>query len=289
MLFPSDEELERLLVGPESVAWQFGSDTRLWLVMLYPLLLQVAHPTVGAAVSDHSNFEQRPWDRLVRSIDWLTLLVYGGPEAAAAGRKLRALHKRFRGTREDGTVYSALDREAYAWVHATLLESYVAGHAQFGRRMSRAQLERFYGEYRGLGRLAGVRERDLPGDWRAFRAYFDRMVAERLARNDAVERVLHAVARPTSPLPSLPDPVWRLTSMPLQRALWLGGIGLMPPILRARLGIGWSWYDRLAYDALGRCARALTPALPERLLVTGPAQLRARSDTIARGPLGTRA
>ncbi len=44
-LFPAESELGGLLVGPESVSWRYTSDARLYLVMLYPLLLQVAHPT----------------------------------------------------------------------------------------------------------------------------------------------------------------------------------------------------------------------------------------------------
>ncbi len=55
------------------------------------------------------------------------------------GRRLRAMHKGFQGTREDGKRYYALEPEAYAWVHATLLETYVAGHAQFGRPMRRTR------------------------------------------------------------------------------------------------------------------------------------------------------
>ena len=63
-VFPNDAEARRLLVGPGSVAWRFGSDPRLYLVALCPLILQVAHPTVGADVRDFSDFEQRPWERL---------------------------------------------------------------------------------------------------------------------------------------------------------------------------------------------------------------------------------
>src|SRR5947209_11781988 len=108
-LFPSAKDADRLLVGPRSVAWRYGSDARLYLVMLYPLLLQVAHPTVGAGVRDYSEFEQRPWERLLRSLDWVSLLVYGGWEAIAAGRRLQALHKGFKGTRDDGKPYYALE------------------------------------------------------------------------------------------------------------------------------------------------------------------------------------
>ena len=89
-LFPTDDELQEVLVGPDSVSWAVASDIRLYAAMLYPLLLQVAHPTVGAGVRDYSDFERRPWDRLMRSLDWVTLLVYGGGDAVAAGRRLRS-------------------------------------------------------------------------------------------------------------------------------------------------------------------------------------------------------
>ncbi len=242
-LFPSGPELDQLLAGPESVSWRFGSDARLYLVMLYPLLLQVAHPTVGAGVRDFSDFEQRPWDRLLRSLDWVNLLVYGGEDGAAAGRRLRALHKEFRGVREDGKRYYALEPEAYAWVHATLLESYVTGHARFGRPMSSDQRERFYAEYRGLGRLVGVREGDLPEDWAGFRAYFDRTLREQLVRTESVDRVLRSVRHAPPPPVPLPGPAWRAIAFPAQRAMWLGGLGPMPPYLRERLGVSWTRYD----------------------------------------------
>jgi uncharacterized protein (DUF2236 family) len=285
-LFPGEEELDGLLVGPSSVSWRFVSDIRLYLVMLYPLLLQVAHPTVGAGVSDYSDFERRSWERLLHTLDWVTLLVYGGHDAVAAGRRLRALHKNFTGTREDGRPYYALEPDAYAWVHATLIESYVAGHAQFGRPMTPKQTERFYREYRGLGRLVGVRENDLPEDWAGFRAYFDSVSRSELVRTKAVRRVIRTVRHPAQPPLPVPEPIWRAGSLPAQRAAWIGGVGLVGPELRARLGIDWSSRDERAYHALGRLTRGMTPALPRRLRVMGPGQLRMRRRAIAAGPLG---
>ncbi|MBV9309760.1 MAG: DUF2236 domain-containing protein [Solirubrobacterales bacterium] len=285
-IFPTDEELEGLLVGPESVTWRFASDARLYLGMLYPLLLQVAHPTVAAGVHDFSDFEQRPWERLLRTLDYVTLLAYGGHDAVAAGRRLRALHKQFRGKRADGRPYSALEPTAYAWVHATVLDSYVAGHERFGTPMTRAQKERFYREYRGLGRLIGVRERDLPGDWGGFRRYFDEMIDGELTRTESVDRVLRSVTKATPPPMPLPDLLWRTVRFPAQRALWLGGIGLLPPALRERLGISWSLADELAFRTLGTAMRSTTPLMPQRLRVMGPRQLEVRRRAIAWGPLG---
>ena len=148
-VFPPDTELEQILVGPDSVTWRTTSDARLYAVMLYPLLLQVAHPTVGAGVRDYSDFEQRPWNRLIRTIDYVTLLVYGGADAGPAGRRLRDIHKQFKGVREDGQRYHALEPDAYAWVHATLIDTYVRGHAQFGRPMTPDEVTRFYASTAG--------------------------------------------------------------------------------------------------------------------------------------------
>jgi uncharacterized protein (DUF2236 family) len=283
--FPAPDEIDRLLVGPDSVAWRFGSDARLHLVSLYPLLLQVAHPTVGAGVRDYSDFELRPWDRLLRTLDYVNLLIYGGQEAVAAGRRLRSLHKGFRGMREDGRAYYALEPDAYAWVHATLIEAYIAGHRHFGRPMRPYEQERFYAEYRGLGRLIGVRESALPDDYAGFRVYFAE-ASQDLVRTVSVERVLSAIRRAAKPPLPLPDPLWRAVRLPAAGVTWLGGVGLIEPRLRSRLGIRWHAGDELAFRALGRATRGLEPVMPESLKVMGPGQLRWRAGAIARGPLG---
>jgi uncharacterized protein (DUF2236 family) len=285
-VFPSDGEVDGLLIGPDSVTWRRTSDVRLNAVMLYPVLLQVAHPTVAAGVNDYSDFEHRLWDRFMRTIDYVSLLVYGGRDAVPAGRRLRELHRGFKGVREDGKRYSALEPDAYAWVHATLLESYVAGHAHFGNPMRPDQLDRFYAEYRGLGRLIGVRDGDLPPTWPGFRGYFDRMVGHELVHTAAVDRVLTTLHRAPPPPMRIPGPVWSALRLPAAQVMRLGGVGLMAPHLRARLGIDWSKADEAQFRALGTLSRSLTPVMPTRLRITGPAQLRSRREAIAQGPLG---
>jgi len=285
-VYPTEAELDEILVGPESVSWRFTSDVRLHFVVLYPLLLQVAHPTVDAGVREYSDFEERPWERLMRTLDYVTLLVYGGRDAVAAGRRLRELHRRFRGVREDGVPYNALEPDAYAWVHASLIVTYVSGHAHFGTPMTREEVERFYAEYRALGRLIGVRRRDLPLGWEAFCAYFERTCSEKLLRTASIERVLNTVRQVASPPLPFPEPLWRAVRMPASRALWLGGVGLMDGALRRRLDIGWSRADEAQFRTLGLLSRGLTPVMPKGLRVVGPQQLRWRRRAIARGPLG---
>jgi uncharacterized protein (DUF2236 family) len=285
-LFPSDTEIDGLMLGPESVAWRSTSDVRLNLAVLYPLLFQVAHPTIDAAVSHCSDFDERPWDRFLATADYLNLLVYGGRSAAAAGRRLRAVHKRFRGRRADGTPYSALEPAAYAWVHATLLDTFVRATACFTTALAPAETERFYREYRGLGRLIGVRERDLPPTGGGFRAYFRRTARYQLSRTASVERVLNAIREVASAPAPIPNPMWRAIKLPAQRAVWVGGIGLMDPEIRRRLEIRWTGIDEAEFVVLSALSRGLTPVMPESLKIIGPGHLRVRTHAIARGPLG---
>ena len=117
-VLPPPEEWPQLAPGPESVVWRRASDPRVLLTAGYALVLQVAHPTVGAGVSEHSSFREDPWRRLSRTLDAFYGLVYGGPQAAGeAGRRLRALHRTIRGVEAGGRRYSALEPEAYAKKH----------------------------------------------------------------------------------------------------------------------------------------------------------------------------
>ncbi len=286
MIFPSEEELDGLILGPDSVAWRVTSDLRLNVAMLYPLLLQVAHPTVDAGVAEHSDFEHRPWDRLLRTMDYVSMLVYGGREAVSAGRRLRALHRRFRGTTADGRRYSALEPAAYAWVHATLIATYVHGNARFGTPMSEDETSRFYAEYRGLGRLIGVRERDLPPTWPQFCTYFRRTARTKLQPTTSVQRVLSTMQHPGAPPTPITGRLWPAIRLPARRIVWLGGVGLLDPIVRRRLEIGWNPLDEAQFRMLGASARLVGPVLPASLKVTGPGHLRWREAEIASGPLG---
>ena len=286
---PTAEEVPELVPSPGSVVWNYAGDGRLLATAGYALLLQVSHPTVGAGVSEHSNFKEDPWGRLFRTLDYTYSMVYGGPRLAAEiGRRVRDMHKHIKGVKPNGERYHALEPEAYAWVHATLVESIITGHRHFGLRMRPDEIERFYADWRRSGRLVGVRERDLPEDWARFRIYFDRMVAERLEDNEAVQDVLATLAQPARPpVPVLNDPAWRVIRFPAARALSIATLGLLPPLLRRRFGVRWTRPQELQLRALGAASRAATPLLPGRLRNTGPAYLRWRREALARGDVAS--
>ena len=250
----------------------------------YALVLQVAHPTVAAGVREHSNYAQDPFGRLIRTLDYLYVMTYGGPEAAAAtASRLREMHKRIRGEKPDGSRYSALEPEPFAWVHATLFEAVVKGSQYFGVPLRPDQIERLWREWLDMARLIGIHDDDLPRDMAGYRDYFDRMVDERLEDSDTVQEVLSVMTRPAAPpVPLIGGPLWKLLRVPLSRPLALATTGFLPRALRERFGLRWTRAQELELRALGRISRSTTPVLPARIRNVGPAYLAWRRQAIAR-------
>lgn len=87
-ILPPAADWPSLTPHPGTITWRRAGDARVLIAAGYALLLQVAHPTVGAGVSEHSEFQRDPWGRLLRTLDYACTIVYGGPQAA--GSTLRA-------------------------------------------------------------------------------------------------------------------------------------------------------------------------------------------------------
>jgi uncharacterized protein (DUF2236 family) len=270
------DEARGLLVGPGSLAWERSSDARIFTGAVYTLLLQVAHPTVGAGVAQQSTFRDDPWGRLLRTLDYATTMTYGGDEAIAMGRRIREMHKLIRGTTPDGRRYSALEPEAFAWVHLTLAAGLVRAHAHFGRPFAPDELEELWGEWRGLGRLLGIRDRDLPTTWADAEELRDSTVRDRLVRTEAVGQVLSLVDGPAAPAAWIPAGLWSLAVRPAAWGVAVATGGLLGPELRDRLGVAWDPRRERAFRVLGRASRASGAVLPPPLRVTGPGYLRLR-------------
>src|SRR3954454_21807469 len=98
-ILPTDEEAREILLGPDSLSWRKLGDPRYFFGAGYALMLQVAHPTVGSGVRDHSNFQEDPWGRLMRTTDYLFLLVYGGGGGPPVGGRRGGPHKPVKGAK----------------------------------------------------------------------------------------------------------------------------------------------------------------------------------------------
>ncbi|WP_410587098.1 oxygenase MpaB family protein [Amycolatopsis sp. lyj-23] len=247
-----------------TAVWRYFGDFRAAFLAEQVLVLQVAHPVVAAGVRDHSGYTADPWTRLLRTVGSLSIYVYGGPAGARVeAARLRALHRSFTGL-ADGRRYSALEPAAYAWVHATLMKAPVDAQRFFGVPLSDVELAEYYQQMCDVGRLLGVRERDLPSDWTAFERYYAEMVAG-FGLNEAIGTLFETIRTVPKPFRWLPSSWWqgfRRGQMFLVRAT-------LPPSLRESLGLQWTDVDQRKFARFAARVRWVSTPIPAALR-TGP-------------------
>ncbi|MFA9272977.1 MAG: oxygenase MpaB family protein [Baekduiaceae bacterium] len=285
-VLPADDDWAALAVDETSLSWRRGSDIRVFAAAGYALALQVAHPTVGAGVSQLSQYREDPIGRFQRTSDFTNQIIYGGPEGAARmGKAVRDLHKHVKGVRDDGERYHALEPEAYAWVHATGAEAIVKGHEHFGIRFTEGEREDFWAEWRRIGRFLGIRWRDLPETWVGFESYRDEMLFGRLEHTVCLDEVWESMENPILPrrIRELPGPGPELLRRVIVHGTRLNTVGMMSPLLRKRLGFSWSRAEEAEFQLNGMLARAATPVMPASLKCTGPGYAARRGEAIAAG------
>lgn len=244
-----------------TAAWKYFGDFRDVLLAGQVLVLQVGHPVVAAGVRDHSDYTSDPWTRLMRTGASLSIYVYGGAAGAQVeASRLRTLHRSFTGSL-DGRRYSALNPEAYAWVHATLVKVPVDVQRFFGKPLSDVELEEYYAQMCDIGRLLGVRDRDLPPDWAAFLRYYDEMVAG-FAGNPTIDALFETIRTVRKPVGWLRDSWWRpVRDLQARGQLFLIRATL-PEELRARLGLQWTPRDQRRFARFAFAVRVLATPIP---------------------------
>ncbi|WP_433682026.1 oxygenase MpaB family protein [Nocardia sp. CA-119907] len=227
----------------DSLTARLAADWRLIMLAPSALLLQVAHPVIGSGVAEHSIFKTDPIGRFDRSY-WPTLaLAFYGDDTAAYGRDIRAMHKGIGGVDHAGRRYHAWEPEAYFFVLATAHWATETVATRFGSGLTEAQRADLYDGWRHTALLAGLPQRAVPKDLSSFETWFDQVVHERLEHHPSVDDVLETMSRPpvTAPIPAW---LWKLVMWRIvgPLAVWVN-TGVLPPSVRARLGLEWSARD----------------------------------------------
>ena len=131
--------------------------------MIRATVLEAAHPQIGAALVDNSTFVAHPWRRLRNTFLSMRRMFDADPavrEREAA--RLNRLHARMSGTDSRGRAYDAMDREARAWVVATLFESAVTMCRLSGQPLDQDTMERHVRRVPRVPRRARRRRRGTP-------------------------------------------------------------------------------------------------------------------------------
>lgn len=255
-------------LGPDSLIWRYFGDSRVLLFLGTGFILQVAHPVIGKGVGDHSSFKTDPYGRLQRSLDLLWPCVYNTPVGVAEyGRKLREMHRNIRGTGYDGKPYHALAIEPYMWVHITAYMGFLDMAEFVGDELTAAQKQQLFDEWLQMGRQLGIRDQDMPQDIPSYWTYVNRMIDERLERNETLdylcnEEYFRRQSKP--PLKWLPTVLWKPIGRFGGSVAWLCARASMPESFRRKFDISWTGRDARRYRRVSLLLRTIWPLLPER-------------------------
>ncbi len=222
-------------LGPGSILWQTTGDNCGMLLAARALVLQTAYPAVGAGVGEHSVYKTDPYGRLERTLQSVMAQVYGGARAAQEGRRLREMHRDIKGVDSKGRRYSALNPEAYVWVHATTFEVTLVFLERFATPLRADQVEQLFDEWRRVGLLLGIKDHHLPRTVEEFWVAWDRGLAV-LEDNEVVQDLLHN-APPAPPGLPVPDAVFAWLLQPLLKLRRDIVVWTVPPELAARFGL----------------------------------------------------
>lgn len=263
------------VLGPDSLIWRYFGDIRVMFFLGTGLIVQTAHPVIGKAVDEHSDYRTDAYGRLKRSLDLLWPVIYNDVAGAREyGRMLRERHRTIKGTGYDGKPYHALNPEPYLWVHMTAYNGIVNMAKFFGEELDEAQKQQLFKEWLQMGRQMGIRDQDMPADVPAYEAYWAKMLNERLERNPTLDYLLRAdyfLKRPKPPVALLPDFLWAAARMPLGAALYLTTRAAMSPEFRAKFDVPWTDKDQRNFERLMKIVNFSYRFLPERARWLPPA------------------
>jgi uncharacterized protein (DUF2236 family) len=119
--------------GEQDPIWRIHLDTSMFVGGIRALLLQSLHPVAMLGVSQHSGFRGDPWGRLQRTSRFLATTTYGTiADAERSIAKVRAIHRRVKGTTSAGRPYRADDPHLLGWIHAAQVDSFLTTYRVFG-------------------------------------------------------------------------------------------------------------------------------------------------------------
>jgi uncharacterized protein (DUF2236 family) len=220
------------------------------------ILLQVALPSVGHGVAEHSDFTADPLRRLRNTLTYLYVIVYGtADEVARITDYVDRAHGPVHSGNGASPAYDAFDPEQQLWVAATLYDSAMTVYTAILGSPAPDDAESLYAEYAILGTALQMPPELWPGDRAAFAGYWRRTRA-RLVVDDTSRAVAHDLLFPVH------APPWVRAAMPLVRLLTAG---FLDAGLRDAFGLPWNARRQRRFDRTVRVLAAVYPRLPRAL------------------------
>ena len=264
-------------LASDSTVWKLHREVVLLAGWGRAILLQIAHPLIAQGVADHSGFAAERWarvGRLKRTVWAMLALTFGTPEESAdAAAGINRIHDRVHGHLSQragafatGSSYSAHDPDLLAWVHVTLVDTFLLTYERFVGPLTPAERDRYCLGACHAAPLLGIPPDALPHSAAALAAYMERMLASgEITVTDTARRLAEEIV--SSPLPWPARPLLALARLPT--------VGLLPKPIRKAYGFEWTRGQQRALRMLAAGVRHGIVAVPP-ILRWWPAARRAR-------------
>ena len=260
----SDPHPDPGLLGPDSLTWRLHEEQWLILSGARAFLMQAAHPIVAQGALDHSAFAEDPFGRVYRTIQGMSVLIFGTTaEANAMARQINLLHHTVQGTLSEsigrykaGEHYSAMEPLALLWVHIAFVDSLLVAYQTFVGPLTLEQREQYWQESCRYARLLGLTDVTLPATYAAARQHIrDALPSGEIAIGTAAQFIAHEVLFPRLPL--LRRPLWMIVRIIT--------IGQLPPDIRKAYGLRWNIIHRTGFQLARAATHLLRRLFPNAL------------------------
>lgn len=237
---------------PESVTWRIHSDPSMLVGGIRALLEQALHPGAMSGVAAHSNFREDAWGRLRRTGDYVGTLTFGTrDEAEKLAARVRMIHAKLK----------LDDPHLLLWVHMAMIDAFLDTAIRSGLRLSEAEIDQYILEMVKFAELVGIDPAVTPKNKSELDSYFERILPELIASDDAKRAALFIALPPLPPLLRLGTPI---------APIWGGIASLAGASLPgwARRLYGWPTLpgQDLATNVALRTTRSALSALPSWFL-----------------------
>src|SRR5215211_758473 len=230
------------------------------------LLLQATHPVAFAGFFAHTGALDEPYERLARTAQVMDTIMFGPRDRAdRMTRRVRAMHRRVRGEMAQaagrfpaGTPYAADDPELLLWILAAIVDSSLLVYDKYVRGLSRDERDRYWQDYKLIGRLFGLEDHEMPDAIEDFDDYMRGMIegGDLCITPEARELAIDIVMRP--PVPLKVRPLLELANQIT--------VGLLPGDIRRGYGLSWDPARSVAlHGGAEYVKRVVVPLLPARL------------------------
>lgn len=258
---------------PKSSEFYFSPDSKLWeinrerAILVFgtqrTILMQLAHPLITQAISEHSNFKEDPLRRLTHTRTLISSLIFGTREDVLdAARTINNAHKFVKGDlKQDngmykaGTAYDAKSPDLTMWAWATLTDTRLVVYDKFVRPLAYDEKEQFYEDSKGILPLLGGKSQEAPSSVKDFSNYMEDMVNDGkvVVGQEARELAPHIMLKKFSP------------AKPLALFMSTITIGLLPENIRSQYGFSWNPLKQTFLDTTAAVSRQVYVHIPDSL------------------------